>query len=150
MSKFLRVEWAPAAMDQALARLIRLRDEGGTVTPDDMDVMCAIDMIRTLHRVDRDDLPAEPCGALVVLEWIDGLCECREWSAPGNGHEVIDVANIRHLWLLDEPPAFGWHSTAPCSHESATGVDTTPLDDPGKRWRCDTCGAEYTYEGEGT
>ncbi len=22
--------------------------------------------------------------------------------------EVVDVANMRHLWLLDDPPAYGW------------------------------------------
>lgn len=22
--------------------------------------------------------------------------------------EVVDVANMRHLWLLDEAPAYGW------------------------------------------
>lgn len=22
---------------------------------------------------------------------------------------VVNVANIRHLWLLPEPPAFGWN-----------------------------------------
>lgn len=28
----------------------------------------------------------------------------------------------------------------PCDHPCWTGVDTTPLDDPAKVWRCDSCG----------
>lgn len=23
--------------------------------------------------------------------------------------EVVNVANMRHIWLLDEPPPYGWH-----------------------------------------
>lgn len=36
-----------------------------------------------------------------------------EWWAvecyPPNS-EVINVANIRHLWLLPDPPPYGWHT----------------------------------------
>lgn len=28
----------------------------------------------------------------------------------------------------------------PCTHESSSGIDQTELRDPGKVWRCDTCG----------
>lgn len=34
----------------------------------------------------------------------------------------------------------------PCAHDAATGVDATPLDDPGKVWRCDGCGRHYHYD----
>lgn len=30
---------------------------------------------------------------------------------PPDG-EVVNVANMRHLWLLPEPPAFGWRKQA--------------------------------------
>ena len=30
-----------------------------------------------------------------------------------------------------------------CLHLSATGIDTTPLDDPQKVWKCDGCGWIY-------
>lgn len=26
-----------------------------------------------------------------------------------------------------------------CAHSSLSGIDTTPLDDPGKLWRCHEC-----------
>lgn len=29
-----------------------------------------------------------------------------------DGKELVDVANMRHLWLLSEPPAFAWRKTA--------------------------------------
>lgn len=34
---------------------------------------------------------------------------CVEVYPPDN--EVIDVANMRHLWVLPEPPAYGWRTT---------------------------------------
>lgn len=27
-----------------------------------------------------------------------------------------------------------------CQHDSLSGIDDKPLDDPGKSWRCDECG----------
>lgn len=36
-----------------------------------------------------------------------------------------------------------------CRHDSATGIDTTPVSDPGKVWRCDHCGLRWTSGGEG-
>lgn len=27
--------------------------------------------------------------------------------------DVVNVANMRHLWILAEPPSFGWHKGAP-------------------------------------
>ena len=58
--------------------------------------------------------------------WTDGITwdelqrvkrECgfgARWAVecyPADG-DVVDVANMRHLWLLDEPPAFGWRRGA--------------------------------------
>src|SRR3954451_11769954 len=31
-----------------------------------------------------------------------------------------------------------------CRHDSASGIDTTPVSDPGKVWRCDHCGLRWT------
>ena len=30
--------------------------------------------------------------------------------------EVVNVSNMRHLWLLPEPPAFGWHGGRDVKH----------------------------------
>jgi hypothetical protein len=30
-----------------------------------------------------------------------------------------------------------------CAHDSASGIDQTPLDDPEKVWRCESCGAFF-------
>lgn len=34
-----------------------------------------------------------------------------------------------------------------CTHGSATGIDTTPLSDPAKVWRCDHCGLRWREDG---
>lgn len=60
------------------------------------------------------------------LDWADGITwdELQQIKAEiGRGdawavelyppdEHVIDVANMRHLWLLDEAPAYGWRAPA--------------------------------------
>lgn len=56
------------------------------------------------------------------IDWADGITwdelqaikheigHGDEWAAElfPPDDRVINVSNMRHLWLLDEPPAFGW------------------------------------------
>lgn len=58
--------------------------------------------------------------------WVEGISwddMQRLKSEAGFGHlwavecfppdsEVVNVANLRHMFLLNEPPAFGWHKKA--------------------------------------
>jgi len=59
------------------------------------------------------------------IDWADGITwdELQEikrqigradaWAVelyPADDHVVLD-ANMRHLWLLDEAPTFGWHTS---------------------------------------
>lgn len=59
------------------------------------------------------------------IDWADGISwdDLQEiksqigrgdaWAVelyPAEAHVVRD-ANMRHLWLLEEPPPFGWHAT---------------------------------------
>lgn len=39
-----------------------------------------------------------------------------------------------HGHLLDKPE---------CDHDSASGIDQTPLNDPSKVWECDSCGWRF-------
>lgn len=39
---------------------------------------------------------------------------------PAEG-DVVNEANMRHLWLLSGPPPFGWHSRAAHSQNRAEG-----------------------------
>lgn len=46
----------------------------------------------------------------------------RAWAVeifPADG-EVVNVANIRHLWLLPEAPAFAWHRSVKGSEGEAS------------------------------
>jgi hypothetical protein len=38
---------------------------------------------------------------------------------PSDG-DVVNVANMRHLWILDEPPSYGWHRKAMPRNEMGT------------------------------
>lgn len=36
---------------------------------------------------------------------------------------VINVSNMRHLWLLDEPPAYGWNTHSPATPADNGGTN---------------------------
>lgn len=66
--------------------------------------------------------------------WVDGITwdevqrlkrECGfgdRWAVevfPADA-EIVNVANVRHIWLLPEPPAFAWHSKSAGAAGSAS------------------------------
>lgn len=60
-------------------------------------------------------------------DWVDGLTwdelqEIKRQAGRGDrwaveiypsDQEIVNVANMRHLWLLPEPPSFGWRKLDP-------------------------------------
>lgn len=82
-----------------------------------------------------EDVPelGEHAFARLVLA-ADSLIRDAEGTADAcDEHTGIDS---RHLLARAEG----------CDHPSANGVDDTPLSDPGKRWECAVCGAEFMRE----
>lgn len=61
-----------------------------------------------------------------------------EFAQRTKTHE-FGLGSVRAVPEVEPGPYWVWAGRDRRTHESATGVDTTP-DGPGKVWRCDGCG----------
>lgn len=94
------------------------------VAADPLRVWMSVDFLAALYMEGRDvyRLSVNRTGQGPDGRWLDGITwddlmrvksECGfgdRWAVecfPPDG-QVVNVANIRHLWLLDGPPTFGW------------------------------------------
>lgn len=114
--------------------LVRLSDEHWPAAPEDMTPPVEVWLSRKyLVQVYETDTPGvvlmsvnRPVYGPAYRTWVDGLSwddlqrakrevgrgDC--WAVevyPADG-DVVNVANMRHLWLLPERPAFAWQAAA--------------------------------------
>ena len=83
------------------------------------------------------------CDTFFLSLDCDGLgAQAQVWRTDETGIKTL-VAMVGHetkkggaIGSVFDP----FDTAEPCYHESKTGVDQTPIDDPKKVWLCDSCG----------
>ena len=74
------------------------------------DTLEAVRCCDAFHAVDAATRVAE-CGAC-GQRWHVAAPETGALTVEAVAADVVAVANMRHLWILAEPPAFTWRSGA--------------------------------------
>lgn len=105
-------QW-PSDLDLTRIRVVRSRDYliQVYVVPNSDVVRLSVNRTKVVAATGRWD-DGLSWDELQTVKRIAGFS--RRWAVEvyPSDHEVVNVANMRHLWILPEPPAFVWRKLA--------------------------------------
>lgn len=103
-------DWHPAFRDSPVVAVWRSRHYLVQQFPcDNPGVRCRLTVARTKVTGDRfsDNIPWED---LQRIKDECGFAECDAVEVFPASADVVNVANLRHLWILEEPLPFAWRT----------------------------------------